>query len=564
MTATSTLLGTVAKVDVFTTLGTVVALLSSYVFYNTYFYPTFLSPLRRIPGPPNKSKFNPYRLPFLGNFIDILKDKPGVAQGRWIQEYGGIVRYHDLFGRLSILLADPSAIHHVFNQNAYGYKRPPRFVRMMAAVIGTQNVFLAEGDVHKRQRKMVVPPFGHKHIKEMLPLMDGPSQILSGIWQKLVNDSETGEVEFNIMTDLSHVTLDMIGLAGFGYDFQSLTNPTNVMGMAYKELFDHTSPILQILRTISPMFGKIPIRPNQHHKHAVSLMNRATKRMIDEKIAHARSVKAEDDVGLDLMSVMVRANEHSDLPESEKMSTRELQDQILTFLAAGHETTALSTTWILHALSIDQKAQRRLRNELFQAFGSPGHKDSKPLTYDGIHALPYLNACVKEILRCHPPVPATSRVAARDDEILGYFIPEGTTVIMPLIAIHRMKSVWGEDADEFKPERWMDPETVAKEDPELASRTKFVTPEMTWAYQPFITGPRNCPGTKFALLEFKVLLYHLLINLEYHPAPGFKFVGKAMITYRPYPGMRLLIKRYNHDAHDANESRTTAATARAL
>jgi len=214
MPIVSTLLNGASRVDPLTTLGTVVALLSSYIFYNTYFYPRFLSPLRFIPGPPNKSKHNKYGLPFLGNFLDVIKDDAGAAHLRWIEQYGGILRYHGLFGAQTVLIADPKAINHVFNTHTYEYFRPGRVVRLMSAVIGSQGVFLAEGDVHKRQRKMLSPAFSYKHIKALVSVIAGPSKTLAQIWEGRVDESETGAAEFDITVDMSHATLDIIGIAG--------------------------------------------------------------------------------------------------------------------------------------------------------------------------------------------------------------------------------------------------------------------------------------------------------------------------------------------------------------
>ncbi|KAG0002081.1 hypothetical protein BGZ80_006027, partial [Entomortierella chlamydospora] len=149
-----------------------------------------------------------------------------------------------------------------------------------------------------------------------------------------------------------------------------------------------------------------------------------------------------------------------------------------------------------------------------------------------------------ELLRYIPPVPMTSRVAAQDDNILGYDIPKGTQIFIAPATLHKLKSVYGEDAEEFNPERWIDPATSPDG---LKTNTKFVTPDMHWAYQPFLTGPRSCIGSKFALIETKILMYYILTQLEFYSVPDFKFRKAARITTRPLPGMNLIVKRYNGD-----------------
>jgi len=202
-----------AHLDPLSTLSTLVALLSSYLIYKTYIYPTFLSPLRHIPGPPNASKHNKFRLPWIGNMVDILAEEAGIPHRRWIEEYGGIVRYRGFFGRQRILIADPKAIQHVFNTNSYNYIKPGRVIRILSAVIG-HGVLLAEGDAHKKQRKMLNPAFSHKHIKEMVPVMTTPAKILGQIWEERAAAQGEKGAEFDVCSDLNHATLDIIGLAG--------------------------------------------------------------------------------------------------------------------------------------------------------------------------------------------------------------------------------------------------------------------------------------------------------------------------------------------------------------
>ncbi|KAF9577455.1 hypothetical protein BGW38_007324 [Lunasporangiospora selenospora] len=562
MPIASTLLAS-ANLDLLSILSAAFALVSTYLLYKTYLLPNFLSPLRLIPGPPVSNKYNPYRLPFLGHFLEILVDEAGLPHRRWIEQYGHIVHYRGPFNNLRVVIAGPKALQHVLNTNSYKYIKPPRINRALAAVLGN-GVLLAEGDVHRKQRKMLNPAFSHKHIKEMVPIMAGPAAALAKIWSSRADEAVGQVAEFDITVDLGRATLDIIGQAGFGYDFQSLASPKNELSNAYKTLFDSSSALLQFLRTFIPVLNSIPFESNRTRWKALQSIDRVTTKLIDDKRAEALERQKqhtdsgneldqeEVEDGKDLMSILIRGNEQVGSLEEGKLTDQELKDQILTFLAAGHETTSVTVTWMLHVFSVNQAVQRRVRKEILTHIGHPS-KD-KPLSYDTLNALPYLNACVKELLRYIPPVPTVSRVASEDDVILGYQIPKDTQVFISPAALHKLKSVYGEDADEFKPERWLDPslastaETLALLGNEKeAAATKLVTPDMAWAYLPFMTGPRNCIGSKFALIETKILLYYLMVDLEYHPVPDFKFKKSARITWRPFPGMNLRIKRVSDD-----------------
>ncbi|KAG0363480.1 hypothetical protein BGX24_004881 [Mortierella sp. AD032] len=520
------------------------ALLSTYIFYKTYLYPNFFSPLRRIPGPPNKSKHNKYHIPLMGLFFDLIQEEPGRKYRDWIEQYGGIFCHRGLFNAQQVVLGDPKAIQHVFSTHAYDYPKSDRAIRLLSQVVG-KGVLLVEGDVHRIQRKMLNPAFSHKHIKEMVPTMAVPAEMLGRIWEDRVDQSEENAVEFDIVDNLSACTLDIIGRAGFGYDFQALTNPDNELSHAYRQLFVSASPMIQLLRLFVPFYVDIPFKHNRIRKQSARTIDRVTTRIIQEKRVQIAAKGSSEDGnqgdGKDLMSILIRANEQVGSLDDDKLTDTELKAQIMTFMAAGHETTSTTVTWMLHIFSTHPEVQKRVRQEMLDHIGRPSESNQNLLAYDALNALPYLNACVKELLRFIPPVPNTSRVASRDDTILGYEIPKGTQVFLSSAALHKLKSVYGEDAEEFKPERWMDPSTLTEKQ---RASTKFVTPDMSWAYQPFLSGPRNCIGSKFATIETKILLYYLLMNLEYAPAPGFTFTKSARVTMKPYPGMRLVVKRF--------------------
>ncbi|KAG0243614.1 hypothetical protein BGW41_001825 [Actinomortierella wolfii] len=524
------------------TLTSLVALVTTWVLYKTYVYPNFISPLRHAPGPPEPKRL----IPWLGHMVEILKEEAGVPHRRWIEQYGGLVRYKGLFNKERILVADSEAIHHVFSSHSYDYVKDKRVAQLLGPVIG-HGILLVEGDIHRKQRKMLNPAFGHRHVKEMVPLMAGPAAKLAKLWTDRVRQAGSDGTEFFVDPDMSRVTLDIIGLAGFGYSFDTLTHPDNELSKAYSELFTSSNMLIQIARSLIPYYTYIPFYHNRVRWHAIKVINRVSTELIEDKRRRVqeeiKSGVIEDESSLegkDLMSILIRGNEMVGSLEGGKLTDKELKDQIMTFLAAGHETTSVLVTWALHLLSVNPDVQTQLRQELLDHIGplDPETFESSKVNYDALTSLPYLTAFIKETLRFIPPVPTTSRVASKDDVIHGYTVPKGTQVFMSPAAMHKLKSVWGPDSDDFKPERWMDAERAK------AAHTTMVTPEMSWAYQPFLSGPRNCIGSKFALIESKVLLYHLLAGLEFLPAPGFTFKKSTRITLRPVPGMKLLVRPF--------------------
>jgi len=219
-----------------------------------------------------------------------------------------------------------------------------------------------------------------------------------------------------------------------------------------------------------------------------------------------------------------------DLPPSQRMSDADVLSQVPTFLVAGHETTSTATTWALFALTQNTESQRKLRQEL-SAVGTENP------SMDELNALPYLDSVVREALRVHPPVLATQRQAVRDDYlpfgeplmdkngnmINGLQIKKGQTILLPIQALNHAKSIWGEDASEFKPERW-------EKIPEAASSIPGVWGNM----MTFLGGPRACIGYRFSLVEMKALLFTLVRAFEFELAvPANDITKKSFIVQRP-------------------------------
>ena len=208
------------------------------------------------------------------------------------------------------------------------------------------------------------------------------------------------------------------------------------------------------------------------------------KSLIKEK-RQVLSTSGNKDV--DILSVAI---------QSGGFSTEDLINQLMTFLIAGHETTASSLTWAICMLCQHPEMQTRLRGEVRTHLESSLDRDAKrAITPSEIDDLPYLNAICNETLRLFPPVPLTFRVAVEDNMILGQYIPKGTRIVISPWAVNANRELWGDDATEFNPERWMRPGTANTGGAE--SNYSFLT---------FLHGPRSCIGQGFAKAEMACLL----------------------------------------------------------
>ena len=182
--------------------------------------------------------------------------------------------------------------------------------------------------------------------------------------------------------------------------------------------------------------------------------------------------------------------------ESGGFTEENLIDQMMTFLAAGHETTATAMTWAIYMLCLNPDMQTRLRAEVRETL--PSAAEESVVTSQQIDHMPYLNAVCSEVLRYYPPVPMTLRDAVRDTSIAGQFVPKGTRIMLAPWAINKDASLWGEDAAKFNPDRWLpSPSNPQSHNGGAASNYSYLT---------FLHGPRSCIGQAFAKAEFACLL----------------------------------------------------------
>ncbi|CAI7899829.1 unnamed protein product [Closterium sp. NIES-54] len=215
------------------------------------------------------------------------------------------------------------------------------------------------------------------------------------------------------------------------------------------------------------------------------------------------------------------------------MSDQQLMDECLTFLLAGHETTSNLLTWTVMLLSQHDTWQQRVREEAQQVLGA----DGAGLTMEKAAELKIMGMVLNEVLRLYPPAPAIARrcdTRTKLSETLT--VPAGVGVTVAIAAMHRRKELWGEDAEEFKPERFANGINKAATHP--------------LAFIPFSVGPRTCIGQNFALLEAKVILSLLVLRFSWQVAPSYRHCPEQVLTLKTKFGMPVLLTPLTHSSCD--------------
>ncbi|KAH7907839.1 cytochrome P450 [Hygrophoropsis aurantiaca] len=473
------------------------------------------SPLRNIDGPKSTNWL-------FGNLGKLFKSDDMVLVEEWVQEYGQTLKFYGFLNTARLLTVDLRALNHILT-HSMDYQKPEPVKYSLSQILG-KGVLVVEGAQHRQQRRIMNPAFGPGQIRDLTEVFLAKSIKLRDILMSESKDEKGNPKRTDILAWMSRMTLDVIGLAGFNYEFNSLDTSVkkNELNEAFETLFSASTSVkaLPMLQLWIPSLRAIPTERGRQITFAQNTMRRIGRDLLRD--AKAAIMDPQDQKKGVVEKISLRGR---------KLSDEDVLAQVPTFLVAGHETTSTATTWALFALTQHPEVQAKLREELLSL-------ESDTPSMDELSALPYLDGVVRETLRVHSPVPSTIRVAMKDD-ILPLDTPftdkngqvqteikvsKGDTIFIPILAVNRSEALWGPDAKEFKPERW-------EASPESASNIPGI-----WGHLlTFLGGPRACIGYRFSLIEIKALLFTLVRAFEFTLAvPAGDIIKSVEAVQRPF------------------------------
>ncbi|KAH9858559.1 cytochrome P450 [Lenzites betulinus] len=488
------------------------------------------STIKNIPGPPPPSFF-------LGNIHQFMDRHSWDWRRELRTKYGRTSTIRGILSEHWLVTHDPKAMQQIFSKDQESYEEPNLSFRIMLGpgLLGTK------GEQHRRQRKMLNPVFSTKHLRNMIPLFyDIIHKTRDAMVARVPVGAEKGSatrVELDMLSWMGRTTLEVLGQGALGYSFDPLVE--DVPDEFAKTVKDFFPQMLKsaVPRILLPYFAHIGSAAFRRRvvEYLPSTDIRRMKEISD--IMHARSVlifneKKEalargDDVikhqvgeGRDVMSILLKNNMLASAED--KLPDEELLAQVSTLILAGMDTTANSLARILQLLSEHPDVQERLRAEIFAAVEAEGNGDT--LDYERLMALPYLDAICRETLRTYPGVlmvfrdvtrdtviPLTTPVRGLDGELITAIpLSKDSRVIVDMAASNIDPALWGPDASEWRPERWL-AGSVPKEVEEAHIPGVFSN-MMT-----FIAGHRACIGFNFAQVEIKTVLLIMLQYFRFEP-----------------------------------------------
>ncbi|KAE8142743.1 cytochrome P450 [Aspergillus pseudotamarii] len=511
------------------TLSSVAVNLVLVTIWNTLIYPYFITPLRHLPTISGN----------LNNARIVFDDPRGRLPLEWMKTVPneGLIHFRDIVNRSYLLATNHQALLDIMSTNTYDFEKPWRARNFLARIIGF-GLILSEGSAHKKQRRALTPSFNVKNIRALYSLMWEKTGLLLDELEKEIKqnpmdgtyaDSGEGKVELSVWA--SRLTLDIIGPAAMGRDFRSLHNPENKVADSFLAILEPTKEKMAFLAVnfaLPQWFARhIPWRLNKVINDETGFLRDLCRDIVHEKRASITATRATaKELEADILGTMMLGGDFTD---------DELIDQMLTFLAAGHETTASALTWACYLLTLYPDVQERLRAEIRERIPSGNH----PITWSDLETLPLLNGVCQEVLRLYPTVPMTIREAVRDSVVAGKHIPRGTRILLCPYAINRSPEFWGNDGDEFRPDRWIDTDKNGQ----LVTNNNGGA-STNFAQITFLHGQRSCIGKDFARAELRCAVAGVVGRFRFEMQnPKQKIHIAGAVTTKPVEGMHLRMSR---------------------
>ncbi|XVF33461.1 hypothetical protein REPUB_Repub17cG0170300 [Reevesia pubescens] len=387
--------------------------------------------------------------------------------------------------RNEIYTSEPANVEYILKTNFENYAKGQNNYSLLKDLLG-DGIFAVDGDKWRQQRKLSSYEFSRKVTRDFSSAVFRKKVAkLANIVSEAANSNEILDIQDLFMKS----TLDSIFKVAFGVELDSMGG-SNVEGKEFTTAFDDSSAA--VLRRYIDIFWKIKrflnIGSEAALKRSVKVVDNFLYKVIHNKIEQMRNSK--DDSSMKKEDILSRFLQVSDTDPTY------LRDIILSIIIAGKDTTAAGLSWFIYMLCKHPAVQEKVAQEVKEATKMVEVKDfaefSASMTEEALAKMHYLHAAITETLRLYPVVPLDAKMCVSDDTLPdGFSVRKGDMVYYVPYAMGRMKFIWGDDAEEFRPERWLDEDGM------------FRT-ESPFKFTAFQAGPRICLGKEFAYRQMKI------------------------------------------------------------
>ena len=424
----------------------------------------------------------------LGSLPEIQRDALRFYLDCW-RQYGDVVRFR-LLGRAAWhLVSHPDDIDYVLRINGQNYRKMVTN-NTLRRVVG-EGLLMSEGETWLRQRRLMTPAFQGRRLENLSPIMVNAAKSLAhDEWRAYAQSGQPFDLGEEMTRLTLKIMLQTLFSANLGAQAEVLQSALMVVRQYINYKYAH----------VLSLPSSVPTRRNRRFLEVCETLDNIIYSIIAERR------RSGLDMGDLLSTFLLTPGE-----EGAGMSDRQVRDEILTLIVAGHETTATALTWTWYLLAQHPECERQLLAELSQVLAG------RSPTVADLPRLPYTKMVMDEAMRLYPPAWAIGRLAKGEDEIRGYHIPANSYVLILPYVTHRRADLW-DDPEKFDPQRFA-PQRVA-----LLPR---------FAHFPFGGGPRQCIGNNFSMLESQLLLATLVPHFRLELVSGAQAEPEPSVTLRP-------------------------------
>ncbi|XP_021689936.2 cytochrome P450 714A1 [Hevea brasiliensis] len=421
----------------------------------------------------------------------------------WRKEYGPIYMYSTGF-KQHLYITDPEFVKEMNQCNTLDLGKPPYVTKRFAPMFGN-GIVRSNGHFWALQRKIVAPEFFMVKVKSMVGLMVESTIPLLREWEQRIEAQGGLHAEITVDDDLKGLSANVIARACFGSSY-----------FKGNQIFSKLRTLHKALTQQGTLFGFTSFRNNYKE---INSLEREIDSLIWETVQERQK---QSSIERDLMQLILE--EAVNNPNSGKLSPKKfIVDNCKGLYFAGHDTTAISASWVLMLLALHPEWQSRIRAEVAQ-FCNDGSIDA-----NSISNLKMITMVIQEALRLFPPAGFVVRETLEEVQIGNITIPKGVCTWTLISTLHRDPTIWGPDADKFKPERFSDGVSKACKFPQ--------------AYIPFGLGTRLCVGRNFAMVELKIVISFIVSKFKFSLSPNYVHSPVFRMLVEPENGLQLIIQK---------------------
>lgn len=411
----------------------------------------------------------------------------------------------------AVLLFNPKHVRYVLKDNAQNFRKSNLY-DTLSPILG-KGLVTSEGDLWKKQRRIVAPEFHMKSIQSYVAGMTSRTLALATEWEQRISASSSESLAdsyHDISLDMMGLTFKIVGDTLFGSDLGA--EAVQVKDALYTVLHLATQRMMSVFNPPKSW----PTPSNLKFKKAAHQLQDVVRKIIQQTV---KSTSVDEPMKLDVLTRLLVAHQSDG---ADHMSDQQLVDEINTIILAGHETTSQTLSWTWYLLARNPEAEKKLQAELKTVLQgrTPGLDDIPKLTYTKM--------IIKEAMRLYPPIPVISRTPIQADEVDGFRVAPGTVVSICPYVTHRDPKLWS-NPEIFDPERFSPEKEKALQE---------------FSYFPFSAGPRSCIGEHFAMTEAILILSILSSQFRLSLRPGAELRTNASITLSPLGGLPMTIQAW--------------------